>query len=104
MNFWTTNVRDFYRFNSADEDQKIVAQSVGDRVLLALSSPAFEVRYDPGDGTLAYVGYALPGTLASDSAWQVIRLDFTGGAVVKKYANNDPAFDKTWDVRTSYTF
>ena len=97
-------MRDFYRFNSADEDQKIVAQGVGDRVLLALSSPAFEVRYDPGNGTLAYVGYALPGTLASDSAWQVIRLDFSGGGVVKKYANSDTAFDKTWDARGSYVY
>ena len=97
-------MRDFYRFNSADEDQKIVAQGVGDRVLLALSSPAFEVRYDPGDGTLAYVGYAVPGTLASDGSWQVIRLDFSGGGVVKKYANSDTAFDKSWDARASYSY
>lgn len=70
-------------------------------------SPAesdFTILIDEVSATLSYVGYALPGTIASASLWKIKRIQTVGAETFVEYAGGTKDFDKVWDDRTSYTY
>lgn len=99
--------RNFYRFNSSDEDVQLEAVETGDgRVALVFrqENKALEFRYEL-DGIDEYFGRAPPGTPSSEAAWQItrVRAPLTGG-LHKSYADGDATYSKVWDQKATYTY
>lgn len=62
-------------------------------------------NYDAVGTTLAYVGKAPAGTLASAAGWQVKELVFNAaGDVTTTMADGDAAFDNIWNDRATLTY
>ena len=62
-------------------------------------------NYDPVGTTLAYVGKAPAGTLASAAAWQVKKLVFAAdGGVTTTMADGDATFSNIWNDRATLTY
>ena len=55
-------------------------------------------------GDYTYVGKTARGqTDTSAALWQIMRVDFTSGALVE-WADGSDKFEKVWDDRAGYTF
>ncbi|MBF0175714.1 MAG: hypothetical protein HQL63_02525 [Magnetococcales bacterium] len=60
--------------------------------------------YD-GDNNPEYIGLAQPGSLTTESVWQIRKIGYTGGNPVSaRFANGNAEFDKIWDDRSSYSY
>lgn len=59
-----------------------------------------------GAGNPIYLGLAAPGSLVSESKWQIRKLTFDGANNVTaiQYADGDSNFDNIWNDRTSGTY
>lgn len=64
-----------------------------------------KLQYD-GNNNPIYLGLAAPGTLTSQSLWQVRQLTFDGSNNLTgmTYAGGTPNFDKKWDDRAGYSY
>jgi len=57
------------------------------------------------DTSTTYVGFAKPGTLASETKWRIIKISSTAGEVISvRHAEGDNAYTFEWDERASYTY
>lgn len=99
--------RDFYRFNSSDEDVQLEAVETGDgRVALIYrqEARAVELRYEQV-GEYEYFGRALPGSPADSPVWQITRLHSpAAGGLRKSYADGSAVYSKVWDQRATYSY
>lgn len=59
---------------------------------------------DTTDSTLIYIGSALPGTLSSDAAWRIQRVDLTTSEIKILFADSDQEYDNVWDQRVSLVY
>jgi hypothetical protein len=62
------------------------------------------VRIDEAAGGVTYIGYAEPGRLDNEAAWQIFRLTETGQDLEKEYADGNDEFNKVWDDRASLSY
>ena len=69
-----------------------------------------EVQYDKlidedAGNSYTYVGESVPGTTKHDAIWRIKRIyELTGGDLEILWANGTSNFDKTWNLRATYTF
>jgi hypothetical protein len=63
---------------------------------------ALQIEYD-GQSNPIYIGLASPGTLTSETNWQIRKLTFDGqnNVTAIEYADGTPSFTKEWDERTT---
>ncbi len=54
------------------------------------------------DANLVYLGKAVPGTLATDAAWQIKRYNKSAGTMT--FADDITTYTKQWSARTGYTY
>ena len=66
-----------------------------------ISLSAYKAKYDD-TGTYLYVGLAAPGTLPSESEWQIKRITAATGNI--DWAGTSVSFNKEWDERTGYGY
>lgn len=59
---------------------------------------------DQTDANNIYIGISKIGVATSAATWQIRKITTSSGIVSIKYASGTPAFDKTWDNRTSYSY
>ena len=52
-------------------------------------------------GNVQYIGYAVPGSLASEEKWQIVRITDSGSTIYKEFAE-EGARNLVWDDRVSY--
>lgn len=58
----------------------------------------------PG-GSPVYVGWALPGTEESDTAWKIAKFEYSGTDLVSQiWADGDTKFDNVWANRASLVY
>ena len=53
---------------------------------------------------LRYVGYAKPGSLDSDSVWQIQRIDYVSGKISTMRFAGNAEFNQAWDNRGAITY
>jgi len=57
-----------------------------------------------GDGSVLYIGLALPGTGTDVAGWSIKRYGVTGNITTLDWAVSNSNFDKAWDDRASYSY
>lgn len=60
-----------------------------------------------GMSVVEYIGIASPGTLKSQTGWQITKFIYdptTGQATDQLWADGSDAFDKIWNSYSSYTY
>ena len=77
--------------------------------LSALAGGAVDVNNaqrvdDTVNGTVLYVGDAVPGTLDAAASWRIKRITFTGQDSVTEWAGGVETRDKVWNNRLSETY
>ena len=55
-------------------------------------------------GSVSYVGRAVPSSLTSAPVWQIQRITQTETSVAVEYANGTDTFNKVWDARASLAY
>lgn len=67
-----------------------------------------EVQYDKlvdEDGAYTYIGEADPGTAKNSLTWRIKRIEeLAGGDLEILWANGTASFDKSWDLRSTYSY
>ena len=60
----------------------------------------------PAVGSVEYVGFAAPGTLASATGWRICKLayDNDGAYTGRTWAGGNANMSKVWDNRATYTY
>lgn len=71
----------------------------------AVTQYSTQMDYD-GSGNVIYFGIAEPGTAVGTAAWQIRRLDYSGGGNVLDvvYANGSRAFNQAWTGRLALAY
>lgn len=64
----------------------------------------YAVRVDYISDALSYAGKAVPGSLTSDSVWQVQKIVSTNDDVEVTWADGNGNFDNVWDDRLSLIY
>ncbi len=64
---------------------------------------ASAVRIDEASSTITYVGKAVAGTLDSDSAWQIFKMDTSSGLEIT-WPDGESSFTFVWDDRVSLSY
>jgi len=59
---------------------------------------------DKVDATTSYIGQATPGTLTSESLWQVKKITVAGAITSVLYADGNTLYDNEWDDRASLSY
>lgn len=59
--------------------------------------------YD-ADNRLLYAGFARPGTEDADLAWQIQKLTWVDGKLIKVRYANYAEFNQSWDSRSSLVY
>ena len=80
--------------------------SINDLNYLSLGGSAFRSEID-GNGNFVYIGYALPGSLTSESKWQIQKFLFDGTFNVPlsiTFPNGNSHHDFIWDNRATYSY
>jgi len=73
--------------------------------LLAAKPVVTERFFYDGANNVEYIAYAAPGTLSSESEWQIKRIIYSGtNAVAILFAEGTSAFDKVLDNKNTYTY
>ena len=64
-----------------------------------------KIDKDGGDNPI-YIGKAEPGTLTSETFWQIFKITWDGSndPTDVKWADSVTTFTKEWDERASYTY
>lgn len=62
-----------------------------------------DLRYDQVDATTAYLGLAAIDSLSSNPVWQIKKLDYTTGVIIR-WADGNSNFDNVWDDRATITY
>lgn len=68
-----------------------------------LSSGELTFLLDDSASPVLYMGWAAPGSLASESKWRICKVDTTSG-VSMKYADGNTNFDNIWGSRTELSY
>lgn len=55
-------------------------------------------------GSVSYVGRAVPGSVTNAPVWQIQRITQTEVSTAVEYANGSDAFNKVWDNRASLAY
>jgi len=77
--------------------------SAWQRMVQPGEAATYESRNDTiTDTNLVYLGKAVPGSLTSDSAWQIKRYDKSAGHM--SFADDETTFTKQWSERTTYGY
>ena len=110
--------------NSLGRIKRIILKGVGTCILLGYSATikmfenTFEkssnlsseqcvsnMDYD-GNGNILYYGIAVPGSLDSEAKWKIYKYTYNASGKMSKtrLAQGETAFNKVWDLRTTYTY
>ena len=65
---------------------------------------AYAIIYQQVNSTLAYLGYAVPGSLTSSPVWAIEKLVFAGGGATITWANGSSSATNIWDNRASLSY
>jgi hypothetical protein len=57
----------------------------------------YNIAYHKDAGNNEYFGYAARGVATSDSAWQIVKMEYTGSNWVLKWADGNDMPDNVWD-------
>jgi hypothetical protein len=68
------------------------------------SLPLYTKNFDTTDGSVIYIGYAIPGTLDSDAGWQITKITISGAIIKFRYADSNLDFDNVWNNRGSLDY
>jgi hypothetical protein len=80
--------------------------SINDLTYLSLNGTTYRAELD-GNGNFIYIGYANPGTLTSESKWQIQKFLFDSTFNVPlsiTFPNGISNQDFIWDNRSSYQY
>lgn len=62
-----------------------------------------DIRYEDVGSNIAYLGLAAIDSNTADPVWQIKKLDYTTGVVVR-WADGNSNFDNVWDDRTTLLY
>lgn len=54
-------------------------------------------------GNDIYIGYAIPGTLTTDSTWKIQKINLVNPISIK-WADSSTLYNKVWNDRSTYTY
>ena len=76
-----------------------------DEIIAALGgSSTYTLLVDEASTTVTYVGEAPPGSDSSSAVWRIKKILESGGSTTVSWASGNPAFDKVWDDRASFSY
>lgn len=67
------------------------------------TNPSKASRVDD-QGTIIYIGYALPGVVDGGSTWAIKRVQTVGEELRTEWANGVSTYTHSWSLRTGYTY
>jgi hypothetical protein len=59
---------------------------------------------DTASSTITYIGLATPGSLETDSVWQIAKVLVSGTVIKTMLANGNSSFTSSWSNRASLTY
>jgi len=62
-----------------------------------------DLRYDEVDANTAYLGVAAIDSNSAEPVWQIKKLDYTTGVIIR-WADGNANFDNVWDDRATITY
>jgi hypothetical protein len=72
--------------------------------IISQTKAEFIIEKDEDTTNEIYFGYAIPGTLTSNSSWKIKKLTKTGSDFNVKYANGSANFTNKWSDRLSLSY
>lgn len=70
----------------------------------ASSEQNYLVNIDEVSDEITYFGFAAPGTASAATLWRIKKMTVSGSLTVVQYASGTSDFDKSWDLRATYTY
>jgi hypothetical protein len=78
--------------------------TVDPQIVLAEDAYKYIVQIDEVSDSVAYYGWAVPGTPTSDSKWRIMKKSVSGNVTSYLFADGNSKFDNIWDNRASLTY
>lgn len=85
-----------------------MAETIGVKIgVKTIEQPFDELWAFDSSGRMIYYGQATPGSVTSALVWKICKYSFTGNnfnADSKRWADGSTEFNKSWDLRATYTY